>query len=352
MSHEVETMFYCGDTPWHGLGIALENPPTIHDAIIKAGLDWTVSTHPLYYKMDSVKQNTLLEVTQLAETPNCAVVRDSDQQYLGTVGKRWTPLQNSDAFEFFQPFLDSKELLLETAGSLRKGKHVWILAALNKDSIKIAGEDRVREYLLLSNGHDGKNCAVPALTPVRVVCANTLAAAEESQATQKLRVVHSKQVKENLELVRETISLVHNEFLASAELYRELAKRQISARDLRRYVKKVFLPAHENKKIEELEQQIDDTEDEGILEKLERDYNEIGAGERVLNSVTRLFEDGRGSDIPEIRGTWWAGYNAIAEYLSYERGKCNDIRLDSLWFGQNRLTNDRALQVARKLGLK
>jgi len=345
-------MMFTGDTPWHGLGTHLENPPTIHEAIIKAGLDWTVSTHPLYYKQASVKNETrLFEVTQLAETPNCAVVRDSDNQYLGTVGKRWTPLQNSEAFEFFQPFLDSGELLLETAGSLRHGKHVWILAALNRDPLKIAGDDRIRQYLMLSNGHDGKNAACPMLTPIRVVCANTLAAAEESQATKKLRVVHGQQVKENLELVRETISLVHNEFIASAELYRELAKRQISARDLRRYVKKVFLPAHDNMKLEELEQQIDDTEDEGILEKLEREYKEIGAGERVLNSVTRLFEDGRGSDIPEIRGTWWAGYNAIAEYLSYERGKCNDIRLDSLWFGQNRLTNERALQIARKLGL-
>jgi len=142
---------FTGSVPWHGLGVYLDQPPTIQEAIIAAGLDWTVSTKPLFYKNPLDHD----EGDELKATPNCAVIRDTDSQYLGTVGKNWTPLQNKDAFEFFQPFVDSGLVTLETAGSLRKGAHVWVLARIVGDPLTIVGDDTIQRFMLLANGHDG-----------------------------------------------------------------------------------------------------------------------------------------------------------------------------------------------------
>jgi len=330
MSHEVENMFYVGETPWHGLGIPLNNPPTIEDAIVLAGLDWTVSKHQLYY--DARDDGA----TSLTKVPRHAVLRDTDNAYLGTVGKNWTPLQNVDAFKFFQPFLDSGDASLETAGSLRKGKHVWVLAKINSDPVSIVGDDVIYKYLLLANGHDGSMAVTPGLTPIRAVCANTLAAALEGDELKAIRIVHGVNVKANTMMVRETIDLIDRQFTATAEIYQELAKRQINKSDLELFVKKTFFSKRK-------------------LRAMEKKYKEVGEypsdGKRLLDNIIPLFEKGRGNDMAGVRGTWWAAYNSVTEYLAHERGRNQDIRLDSLWFGQNASTNKRALDIAQTMAL-
>jgi hypothetical protein len=82
-------------------------------------------------------------------------------------------LQNKDAFAWFQPFLDAREAALHTAGSLRQGSRIWVLAKLNRDPLVIAEGDEVEKFLLLSHGHDGSLAVRCGFTPVRVVCANT-----------------------------------------------------------------------------------------------------------------------------------------------------------------------------------
>ena len=115
MAHEVESMMYVGQTPWHGLGTKLEAAPTTREAIQAAGLDWTVAKRPMFYVGND-------GITR-AET--FAVMRTSDNTKLGEVGRRWTPLQNEDAFAWFDPFLQAGEATLETAGeSLRRAARV------------------------------------------------------------------------------------------------------------------------------------------------------------------------------------------------------------------------------------
>lgn len=329
MSHEVESLFYVDQVPWHGLGVKLDDPPTIREAIVAAGLDWTVSTHPLYYKVvaDDFK-------SKLLPTPNCAVVRDTDSQYLGTVGKNWTPLQNIEAFEFFQPFLDEGLVTLDTAGSLRNGKHIWVLARIKGDPLTIVGDDTIERYILLANGHDGTMAATGAFTPIRTVCANTLAAALENDDTKMMRVVHTKKIKENLDLVQMTMDAANSQFVADAELYRELASRQINQSDLELFVQRVFLSP---RKLKLLQKKLAEA---GIKEL---------PGQRLIDTITPLFEKGRGNDLPGVKGTWWAAYNSVTEYLSHERGQSDGVRLDSLWFGQNAVTNQRALNTAKEM---
>ena len=93
---------------------------------------------------------------------------------LGIVGPRFAVLQNKDAFGWFQPFLDAKEAALHTAGSLRGGSRIWVLAKLNRDPLVIAAGDEVEKFILLSHGHDGRLAVRGGFTPIRVVCQNTL----------------------------------------------------------------------------------------------------------------------------------------------------------------------------------
>jgi len=122
--HEIETVnnqastFSVREVPWHGLGTILDNPPTIEEAIKLAGLDWTVSMQPTYCKVDGND----------VKLPNRAVVRSTDRKVLGVVGPTYEPLQNAAAFQFFQPVIDEGHVTLETAGSLKGGQRVWILA--------------------------------------------------------------------------------------------------------------------------------------------------------------------------------------------------------------------------------
>jgi phage/plasmid-like protein (TIGR03299 family) len=230
MAHEVETMAYFQQTPWHGLGTALDEgdlydwPKTCE----KAGLAWDVELVPL------VTADTQAQVTHKA------VRRKTDGRTLGVVGPRFYPLQNRDAFQWFQPFLDAKEAALHTAGSLRHGSRIWVLAKLNRTRLVVAPGDEIEKFILLSHGHDGSLAVRVGFTPIRVVCANTLAMAHGSDTSKLIRLKHTKDVLENLANVREVMDLANAEFEATAEQYRLLARKSINQADLRRYVRTVF----------------------------------------------------------------------------------------------------------------
>lgn len=310
MAHELEIvngqaqMFYVNQTPWHGLGRHLDAPPSVREAIVAAGLDWTVGLKPLF--------------TQEGEkAPALATFRQDTNKLLGVVGPNYKPLQNEEAFNFFDPFLQNGLASLETAGSLREGKRIWVLAKIKADPMTIVPGDEVEKFVLLSNSHDGTTAIRVGFTPIRVVCANTLAMAHSDAASKLIRVRHTGDVVTNVEKLGEIMNLANAEFEANAEQYKFLATRQISASDLQKYVKIVFDLPEDNKR-----------------------------ESRVLGRVISMFEKGRGNDLPGVAGTYWAAYNAAIEYLQYEKGKNPDIRLDSNWFGQSASINKKALEVA------
>jgi phage/plasmid-like protein (TIGR03299 family) len=303
-------MAFFGALPWHRLGTALEETD-IYDwpsASKKAGLDWEVELVPLV---------TADAQTQVAHR---AVRRTSDSKVLGVVGPRYAPLQNKDAFSWFQPFLDAKEAALHTAGSLKCGSRVWVLAKLHRDPLVIAEGDTVEKYLLLSHGHDGSLAVRCGFIPVRVVCQNTLSLAHGSDASRLIRVKHTKDIHENLANIREVMDLANQEFEASAEQYRRLARKSINQADLRKYVRRVL--------------------------KVESEEDISARSRNIVEEIVGLAEAGRGNDLPSVRGTLWTAYNGVSEWLTYSRGRSEDNRLNSLWFGDGALTNRRALAVA------
>ena len=159
MSANVESMFYVRETPWHGLGTRVIEAPSSEDALIAAGLNWNVIQEPIY-----TGENEPISGYK-------ANVRDSDRKVLGVVTDRYKVVQNHEAFAFTDELL-GQGVRYETAGSLQEGRKVWLLAHMPHEYI-ISGE-RISPYLLFSNTHDGSGAVKVALTPIRVVCNNTL----------------------------------------------------------------------------------------------------------------------------------------------------------------------------------
>lgn len=159
MSANVETMFYTRETPWHGLGTCVEEAPGSREALELAGLNWRVFQKPVM-----TQEGQLIPGYK-------ANIRDLDQRVLGIVTDRYQVVQNEEAFAFTDQLL-GEGVAYETAGSLQEGRRTWILAKLPQRYI-ISG-DEITPYLVFMNSHDGTGAIKAAMTPIRVVCQNTL----------------------------------------------------------------------------------------------------------------------------------------------------------------------------------
>ena len=189
MSANVETMFYTRVTPWHGLGTRVEEAPCAKEALALAGLDWRVIQKPVM-----TGDGELIAGFK-------ANVRDWDGRVLGVVTDRYKVVQNEDAFAFTDELL-GEGVSYETAGSLQGGRRTWILARLPQRYM-ISG-DEVTPYLVFMNSHDGTGAIKAAMTPVRVVCQNTLNLAL-STAKRSWSTVHAGDIRGKLEDARNTL---------------------------------------------------------------------------------------------------------------------------------------------------
>ena len=304
MAHELENMFYIGEAPWHKLGKKLNNAPTIKEGIIWAGLDWSVALEPLY-----LQDGTLTEAN--------ATVRSSDRSILGIVGNRYTVLQNRDAFNWFEPFLDLG-IELESAGSLQGGRKVWILAKI-PGTLEIVKNDIVDKYVLLTNSHDGSMAIHAGFTPIRVVCMNTLNMSISKKGSKLLKVKHTISANNTLNDIRESMNIINQEFECTKDKYQSLSK-------------KVINPS----KFKEIVHQV-----------LKVDPKEV-ISTRTKNNIHKiedLFEYGKGQDMEGVKGTAWAAYNAFTEYFTYFATSDDDKRLTSTWYGENQNKSMKALDL-------
>ena len=163
MAHQVETMAYAGQVPWHGLGVPVSNDLTPTQMMQKAELDWKVREVEAFIEFDGKKM----------PTGQKSLVRETDGKILTNVGENWKSVQNEQAFEFFHEYVMAGDMEMHTAGSLKGGQMVWALAKINNTMDFFKG-DQVDSYLLFSNPHQyGKTIDI-RFTPIRVVCNNTL----------------------------------------------------------------------------------------------------------------------------------------------------------------------------------
>lgn len=173
MPANVETMFYNRVAPWHGLGTRVESAVSSEEALQVSGLNWRVEQRPILSDGNPIfgyKAN----------------IRDTDKKVLGVVTDRYRVVQNAEAFAFTDALL-GEGVKYETAGSLQEGRKIWLLAKL-PDKYIIEGE-QIDPYLVFSSSHDGSGAIKVAMTPIRVVCQNTLNLALSS-ARRKWSTIH------------------------------------------------------------------------------------------------------------------------------------------------------------------
>ncbi len=321
MAHELATtadgrtaMMYYGESPWHGLGTPLDAPATAAEAIAAAGLDYEVQMTPMS------------TCDGLPVPGRKAVVRQDTRQVLGVVSDRYVPVQNRQAFGFLDAVVAEGSLRYHTAGALGQGERVWLLAKL-PESIRVKnGNDLVDKYLLLSNAHDGSAALRVLFSPVRVVCANTLSLAHRRGTGEGISIMHKGDLQAKICQAQEVLGLAQHFFDAAAVIDR-LAGYSPTSAQLSVYFQDLYPDPEEGK--------------------------DNGRAVKARADLQRLFEEGIGHDQPDVKGTAWAAYNAVTEYVDHRRpGRgANDRdrasrRLDSVWFGSGARLKARAWDLA------
>lgn len=229
MAANVETMFYTREKPWHGLGTMVAEAPNSKDALRLAGLNWKVLQEPVYTENEELIQGYK------------ANVRDTDRKVLGAVTDRYKVIQNEEAFAFTDTLL-GEGVRYETAGSLQEGRRVWMLARLPREFI--IGGERISPYMVFSNTHDGSGAVKTALTPIRVVCNNTLNLALRT-AKRSWSMIHTGDISGKIEEAKNTLLLADEYMTALGQEFENLRKIKLSEKQVLDYIK-ILLPMEEN----------------------------------------------------------------------------------------------------------
>lgn len=229
MAANVETMFYTREKPWHGLGTMVAEAPNSKDALRLAGLNWKVLQEPVYTENEELIQGYK------------ANVRDTDRKVLGVVTDRYKVIQNEEAFAFTDTLL-GEGVRYETAGSLQEGRRVWMLARLPREFI--IGGERISPYMVFSNTHDGSGAVKTALTPIRVVCNNTLNLALRT-AKRSWSMIHTGDISGKIEEAKNTLLLADEYMTALGQEFENLRKIKLSEKQVLDYIR-ILLPMEEN----------------------------------------------------------------------------------------------------------
>ena len=270
--HNVETCFSVREVPWHGLGTIVQDAPTSLDAIRLAGLDWDVFQFPVYVNNDVVENYK-------------ANVRSSDGNVLGIVSDRYDIVQNREAFDFTDSLVGG-DVHYETAGSLRNGKTIWLLAKLPTTSI--LGDD-VDQYLCFMNSHDGKGAVKVFCTPVRVVCNNTLNMALES-AKRMWSFKHMGDMTSKLNEAKKTLIMANDYITELSSVADKLAHSTISDTQILSIAKTLF----------PISQDMSD--------------RQIKSAEYNRDAFMKCVD---APDIKNFKNTKWGVVNALSDFVSH-----------------------------------
>jgi len=325
-------MMFVGKTPWHGMGQYVgDKEVTSAEAVVAAGMDFKAVKKPLTYLFQGERK----------ATDAFAIVREDNGRHLGTVGSKYEPFQYAQAFEFFDGVVGGKHAIYHTAGTLSGGRIGWILAKMNS-ILKIAGDDVVEKFLLLKTSHDGNSAVEILFTPIRVVCANTLAAAFDGVTKADIfRMKHTKNIGKKVFDVQNHLSHVDAYFKKFHEAAKFLVGEQASKSEVEEFLIQLELARANGR---------DDMTP-----------HELIAASNDCQTVIRLFEKGKGNDMKGVKGSYWALYNAVTEYVDHERttrcskksgDNADGCRLKSAWFGSGADLKQRAFDVAVEMAGK
>ena len=320
MAHELATvngrtsMMYTGEVPWHGLGTRLDAPATARETIQAAGLDY------------DVKLSDMTTTDGIPVPSKKAVVRTDTNEVLGVVGNSYVPVQNRQAFGFLDAIAAEEGIRYHTAGALRRGERIWLLSKL-PGSIRVKNsEDVTEKYLLLSNSHDGTSALRVFFTPIRVCCANTLAMADRNGKSEGIAIRHQGNLPAKVREAQEVLGLARR-YYDDLEIRLDfLAGHQPTAAQLGRYFEALYADPADGSN---------------------------SRARNVRDALYNLFERGKGQEIPAIRHSSWAAFNAVTEFIDHHRStrgrtdhERGSNRLDSAWFGSGNKLKQHAFRLA------
>ncbi len=274
MPAEVETMFYVRETPWHGLGVRLEEAPSSEEALKASGLDWEVIQVPIQFVYDGKE----------FPIPNrVANIRSTDLKVLGNVSTDYQVIQNKEAFAFTDALL-GEGVVYETAGSLWGGARVWLLARL-PNRYKTMGDD-IEPYVCVNNSHNGQAGVDVILTPVRVVCQNTLNLALRT-AKRRWSVWHTGDPRKRLDEARRTLDIAHRYYETFTEEAERLANIPVNYEEA---VKKLLAPMENATPLQQ---------------------------KNAAARQTKLLELLQAPDIKQFENTAWGLLNGVSDFVGH-----------------------------------
>lgn len=317
MAHMIEIIngkaqhAYSGEKPWHSLGTEVPADLTPAQMLEAAGLNWEVRKHPLFANVNGERIQTSAE----------ALVRSSDNKVLSIVTDSWNPVQNEEAFEFFNEFVQAGDMEMNTAGSLRGGRQVWALAKVKDSFFELFGGDRTEGFLLFSNPHQFGKAIDIRFTAIRVVCNNTLTLSLDMNTKNGVRLDHRSVF--NPEKVKETMGLATGKLERYKEMAEFLGSKQFKKENIVEYFNRVF-PLTTNKEVP--------------ADK---------PASRAARLAVDLLEVQPGAEFAE--GSFWQLYNGATFVIDHKLGRSDDSRMSSAWFGYNKERKIKALNTAMEM---
>jgi phage/plasmid-like protein (TIGR03299 family) len=314
MSHELEmtdgkaNMVYAGDVPWHGLGTQIPADLTPQQVLEAAGLDWEVTKIPAFADVNG----------KMVAIGRSALVRSTDDRVLDVVGNDWNPVQNIEAFEFFNDFIAEGDMEMHTAGSLKDGQIVWALAKIN-DGFSLFGGDEVESYLHFTNFHKYGFSTDVRFTPVRVVCHNTLTLSLNTKVDKMVKISHRREF--NGDNVKLMLGVAAEKLAQYKEMAGFLGSKKCGAADMVEYFNKVFPFKGENVRGKDVSRQ--------------------------AALALDIVDTQPGAEFAP--GSWWQTFNAVTYIADHLAGRTADTRMESAWYGVNKTLKTKALETALEM---
>lgn len=314
--------------------VNVEDCRTSEEVMIKAKLDWEVAKCELVAKTPAKSDDHNREdgFTRggdfYIDCPNAySVYRTDNNRPLGVVKGKYTPVQNIDAFKFFDGAIGKDKAIWQTAGCFGEGERVFVSAKLPK-GILVKGQDPVDNYLVFTTTHDATGGVKILLTPIRVICGNTLNAAIQS-TTNYVSFRHTKSVLNNIDKGAELLGICNNKIAEVSEHYNRMSRINVSEAQAQKIFASVILNQAEIDMITFTGHTV-----EQIIAKNWSAINDSEISMKKVNTlheINNYYHDGPGQK--EIMNTGWGTYNAITGYYSNVDNAVGLKRMDSLLYG-------------------
>jgi len=326
MAHEImndNAMFYVGETPWHGLGVSLDIPPSTEEALKLAGLDWEVEKKETMIPINSGVFGLNQQLTPSGYYATYRRDEEGNIVILGHVSERYEVLQNVEAFKPFDEVLLEYGYTYETAGAVKNGKRVWILAKAPKSFL--VGDDVADCYALLFNSHDGSTSVILKPTVIRVVCNNTLNFALSDEKVE-IAMKHTLGVRDRLDQVTEMLKIAEGNIKEASETWNRMVDIEMSHRQA----------------IEYFEEVLPNLKKRGLNLKSPTGRKSPDFQQPIFDHLIANFVSGHGNNGKNL----WHAYNAITEYVDHQKTYRDWV--EATQFGNANKVKKRAFAIASK----